>query len=62
MKNSNVSLGKGLDFYSENKKRVVDARSFVNILNYRKEQVKTTKFIPPKLGKKDFGKFIVEFK
>lgn len=55
------SLGKGLSIYKP-KATTVSARNFVRIVQSSKVKVKTTRYIPPKLGSKSLGKFYVEFK
>lgn len=41
------------------KSEVVSSKKFLDI---PKSDIKTSKFIPPKLGSLSFGKFIVEYK
>lgn len=41
--------------------RVVDAKEFVRLVTEKRDTIKDSKIIYPKVGSKSMGKFMVEF-
>ncbi len=46
---------------SLSKKKVVNAKQLLNLLDSKSKQVHNVKFIPPKIGSNNLGKFFVEY-
>lgn len=44
------------------KSRVVSAEEYQTILDKRRDNIESSRFIPPRIGGKGFGKFQVTFK
>lgn len=41
--------------------KLVTAEEYLQIVAKQRQNIKRTKFIPPKLGTNSFGKFLIEF-
>lgn len=44
------------------KSRVVSAEEYQTLIDKRRDNIESSRFIPPKIGGKGFGKFQVTFK
>lgn len=41
--------------------RILSPKEFLQVLKNRRDSIKTTRFIPPRLGTNDLGKIYVEY-
>ncbi|MDD9797911.1 MAG: hypothetical protein OXT03_02205 [Alphaproteobacteria bacterium] len=48
------------DYFWEESTETVSAEEFLKILETRRHTIESTRFIPPKLGDKHFGKFEIK--
>ena len=53
---------KNLRTLKPSKHRMVSPQELIALVDARREKIESTRFVPPKLGEKGFGRFRVEFK